>query len=281
MSRSSLQVRLDDVVVEFSGRRALDGVSLEMQSGEHVALVGLSGAGKTTLLNTLTGMIAPGAGTVSIEGSVLSALSPRQLRVVRSSIGFVHQDFSLVPGLRVVQNVISGRLGSRSFLGGVRDVLFPSREAITQAHEILESVGIHDKLFERVDRLSGGERQRVAIARALFQRPRILLADEPVSSVDPARARATIALLGDICTKNGITLCVSLHNLDLAREFFPRLIALRAGKVAFDKSPAMATSAEFEDLYRFTDAVNGTNSGMSSESVHGTGSTDMPGARFG
>ena len=149
----------------------------------------------------------------------------------------------------MIQNVASGRLGSQSLLGSLRTVLFPNRGEAVAIHEILERVGIEEKLYERTDRLSGGQQQRVAIARALYQKPVALLADEPVASVDPARARDTVSLLCDVSREQGLTLCMSLHNLDLAREFFPRLIGLRFGRVVFDEPASELTDAQFEALY--------------------------------
>ncbi len=247
MSDGHVEIR--NVTVAHASTHALDDVSLSLQPGEAVALVGLSGAGKSTLLSVCSGMIRPDSGSVEANGHELAKLTAAQLRRVRSRIGFIHQDFSLVPNLRVLQNVVSGRLGKRSFVGGVRDFLFPADDVVQKVYEILDSVGIAEKLYERTDRLSGGQRQRVAIARALFQSPDIILADEPISSVDPARAQRTIALLRQICTDRGLTLCVSLHNLELARAYFPRLIALKSGRVLFDKSVGCITQAEFDELY--------------------------------
>ncbi len=249
---------LEGVVVRHDGGggapiNALDGVALAIEPGEAVALVGPSGSGKTTLLSLLNGSTRPSAGRILVDGSDLTELSPRQLRLVRASIGTVHQDLALVPNLRVSQNVLSGRLGRLGFLASVRTMLWPSAEDLRSAHALLERVGIPEKLFERTDRLSGGERQRVAIARALHQQPAALLADEPVSSVDPARARDAVGLLRELSRERGLTLVVSLHNLDLARSFFPRLIGLRGGRVAFDAPPAEVDEAAFEALYELAD----------------------------
>ncbi|MDH3592193.1 MAG: ATP-binding cassette domain-containing protein, partial [Planctomycetota bacterium] len=148
------------------------------------------------------------------------------------------------------QNVVLGRLGNRSFFGAFRSLLRPARDELEEMHRILERVGIPEKLYQRTDKLSGGQQQRVAIARALYQEPASLLADEPVSSVDPARARDTIGLLTSISAERNLTLCMSLHNLDLARQYFPRLIGLREGRVVFDKPAAEITDGEFEALYR-------------------------------
>lgn len=250
MSREGAGFRIEELSVRFGDFDALSVIDLSIEAGERVALVGPSGAGKTTLLRLLNGTLRPTGGIVSVGDRRLSSLSPRELRRVRSEIGFIHQNHDLVPNVRVAQNVLSGMLGRISFLRSVRTMLYPSAGDLSRAHEILERVGIGDKLFERTDRLSGGQRQRVAVARALMQEPGALLADEPVSSVDPARARDTVELLTDLATRDGITLVMSLHNLELAKEFFPRMVGLRRGKVLFDRAPGDISSDDFDELYR-------------------------------
>ena len=235
--------------VVFGSTVALDSVDLEIGSGEAVGFVGLSGAGKTTLLCLLNGTVRPTGGTVQVDGRDLATLSFEELRKVRAGIGFVHQDLSLIPNLRVLHNVLAGRLGKLSFWGGVRAFLFPQRRYVHQIHEILERVGIPEKIYERTDRLSGGQRQRVAIARALFQQPEGMLADEPVSSIDPARACDLVELLTCIAKEEGLTLIMSIHNLELAKAFFPRLVGLRHGSVAFDKQVEEITEEDFNALY--------------------------------
>jgi phosphonate transport system ATP-binding protein len=247
--RAPFAFTVEAVSVQYRGNCALDRVTLHIASGEAVAIVGPSGAGKTTLLRLLNGSVCPSKGTVKVAGRSLADLTAEQLRCVRSSIGFVHQDLRLVPNLRVVQNVIAGRLGTMSLLRSMSALLCTPRPLINEAYEILECVGIPEKLYERTDRLSGGQRQRVAIARALFQRPIALIADEPVSSVDPARARDAVALLASVCKQRGITLCVSLHNLELARTYFPRLVGIRQGRIMFDRPTAVLKSHEFDSLY--------------------------------
>lgn len=231
---------------------ALSDLSLTICSGEAVAIVGPSGSGKTTLLRLLNGSVRPSNGRVQVNGRTVRDLGAHDLRQVRAGIGFVHQDLCLVPNVRVLHNVIAGRLGRMSLAGSIRATLFPGPALQREVYEVLERVGIPEKLHERTDRLSGGERQRVAIARALFQHPSALLADEPVSSVDPARARDAVQLLAELSRGSGLTLCVSLHNLELAREFFPRLIGLRGGRLLFDQQSSGLTASRFDDLYRLT-----------------------------
>ena len=243
---------LRDVSVRYGAATVLDKITLDIDDGESLAIVGPSGSGKTTLLRLLNGSVRPSAGELRIGGRALVEMGARELRRTRASIGFVHQDLRLVPNLRAVHNVIAGRLGTLSLAASLRAMLFLPRKLELEAHEILDRVGIGEKLHQRTDRLSGGQQQRVAIARALFQQPAALLADEPVASVDPARARDVLQLLTRLSSDSGLTLCVSLHNLELAREFFPRFIGLRRGQIAFDTPSARLRTDEFESLYRLT-----------------------------
>ncbi len=241
--------RLAGVTVTFGDQTALRDVDLEVAAGEAVGLVGPSGAGKTSLLRLANGSLRPTAGTVSVGGEDLSRLSARRLRALRSRIGTVHQDLSLIPNLRVIRNVLAGRLGRLSLAGAARLLFVPPRREVRRVHEILERVGIAEKLYERTDRLSGGQRQRVAIARALYQEPALMLPDEPISSLDPARARDTQRLLVEVCREAGITLCASLHDLAAARELLPRLVGLRHGRVVFDRPAAELDDDDFHGLY--------------------------------
>ena len=241
--------RLESVTVRVESSPLLQELDLEIAQGERVALVGPSGAGKTTLLRLMLGALYPSDGRVEHEGVDLANLDPQALRRARSRIGFVHQDHALVPNLRASQNVAAGRLGSRSLWAGLRSILWPSRADRLEIHQLLERVGIAQHMFQRADRLSGGERQRVAIARALFQRPVALLADEPLASVDPARARDLLQLLCGISEEDGLTLVVSLHDWPLVREFFPRLVGLRDGRLLFDLPSQKVREDDFARLY--------------------------------
>jgi len=223
---------------------------MEINTGEIVALVGPSGAGKTSLLRLMAGSLMADAGTASFAGQDLAQLDPSALRAVRSRIGFVHQDHSLIPIFRAHQNVIAGALGQRGFWSAARSMIRPTGTDLDRAHRLLERVGIPEKLCLRTDSLSGGQQQRVAIARALFQAPHALLADEPVASVDPTRARAVLSLMKEIAEERGLTLVASLHDIQLARELFPRLVGLRGGRLVFDSPTGKVNDAALEALYR-------------------------------
>lgn len=253
------QLLLHNVTVNYGQLTALDSVSLEIRQGEAIALLGPSGAGKTTLLKLFNGAVRPSQGQVSVNGNHLSSLTPAELQEVRANTGFIYQDLNLVPNLRVIQNVVTGRFGRRSLFAGALDVLSPSKTTTQHVYEVLEQVGIADKLYQRTDKLSGGQQQRVAIARALYQQPRALLCDEPVSSVDPSRARAVLKLLKKLSEDNGLTLCVSLHHLELAKEYFPRLVAMREGRIIFDKQTKDITSNEFSEIYQLTHKMDDNN----------------------
>lgn len=242
--------RVEGASLRYGSVQALRGVDLAIEPGERVGLVGPSGAGKSSLLALLGAAERPSEGVCRVNGRDLAGLSPRELRRQRGRLGFVHQDHRLVPNLRVSQNVIAGRLGALSLAASLRQLLLPPADTLAEVHALLERVGIEDKLYARSDRLSGGERQRVAIARALYQAPGGLLADEPVASVDPARAVDTLRLLTELCAERALTLVVSLHDLELARRFFPRLVGLRTGRVVFDRPTAEIAPEVFDALYR-------------------------------
>lgn len=241
----------DALGIDYGPAFSLNVPAMRISHGEAVAVVGPSGAGKTTLLGAFGAALRPDRGVVRVDGCALSDVDSAELRRIRTDIGFVPQDFALIPNVRVIRNVLAGRLGRQSFARSLRSQLWASESEALEAHEILERAGIGEKLYERTDTLSGGQRQRVAIARALYQRPSALLADEPVSSVDPARARDTLELLLALSRERGLTLMVSTHNIDLARELFPRLIGLRNGRVAFDADTSQVSSATISELYRF------------------------------
>jgi phosphonate transport system ATP-binding protein len=226
-------VRLDRASVRYAGRTALDQVSVTVSAGERVALVGPSGAGKSTLLRLCTRAVEPDEGTVRVLGEQLSTLSARELAAVRRRIGTVHQQLHLVGRLRVVHNVNAGRLGRWPWWRSLWSLASP--RDVGAARAALAATGIGDRLDERSDRLSGGEQQRVALARVLLQAPDLVLADEPVSSLDPARAEEVMRLLCDTVATGHRALLVSLHDFDLAVRHCDRLVGLRSGRLLFDR----------------------------------------------
>lgn len=240
---------LRNATVRFGDTVALQRVSLAIAEGERVGFVGPSGAGKTTLLRLLNASQLPTEGTAWLGGVSGESVRGDQLRALRSSIGLVPQRYHLVPSLRVLHNVLMGKLGKQGFLASMRSLLLPNQEEQEAVHALLEEVGIGEKLFAKTDTLSGGQQQRVAIARALYQRPRALLADEPVASVDPTRAEATMSLLTRLSGESELTLCVSLHDRALAKRHLPRLIGIRAGQVFKDAPSGAWSDADFEALY--------------------------------
>lgn len=237
--------RLSGVGRRFGGHRALDDVDLTVYAGERVALLGASGAGKSTLLSLLNGSLLASEGVVEVFGQVLAELSPSSLRKVQCRIGTISQRLDLIEQVRVLHNVSAGRLGtwsaSRALVSLVRS------RPDDDVRSALHSVGMDWAVHERTERLSGGERQRVAIARLLVQQPELILADEPVSSLDPARAAETLELLR--APARGSTLLISLHQPELARQHCTRAIGLREGRMVFDVHTAGLDDALLAGLY--------------------------------
>jgi len=229
------------------GTQALDDVCLEVAAGEFVALIGPSGAGKSTLLRALNGLVEPTAGEVLVDGLRVTGASRRRLREIRARIGVVFQQFNLLRRLSVRDNVLIGRLahvpGWRSLLGRF------SRSDVARVDAVLERVGLGGLGARRADSLSGGQQQRVAIARALVQDPRVLLADEPMASLDPALARTVMDLLRGINEERGITVITSLHVLDLAAQYGRRIVGLRAGRIVHDGPPESLTAGSAELIF--------------------------------
>ncbi len=230
-----------------SGTRALGGISLDIQRGEFVVLIGLSGSGKSTLLRCINRLVDPTTGSVLFDGVDVTRARGAELRRIRRRIGMIFQQFNLVRRASVFGNVLAGRLGSRPLWRTI--ALRPTREDVTLAFENLERVGIVDKAYARADALSGGQQQRVGIARALMQRPDLMLADEPVASLDPATSHSVMKYLEEINKKDGITVICSLHFLSLARRYGTRVVALKDGKVAFDGKPAEIDERRFKEIY--------------------------------
>src|SRR2546425_2586582 len=235
------------VKVYRGGTRALDDVSLEIEPGEFVVLIGLSGSGKSTLLRCINQLVEPTSGKIYFDGVEVTEMSGARLRRVRRRIGMIFQQFNLVRRSSVFSNVIAGRLGYRSTWRTI--ALRPPGEDIELAFKNLDRVGILKKSYQRADALSGGQQQRVGIARALMQHPQLMLADEPVASLAPATSHSVMKYLEEINKKDGITVICSLHFLSLARRYGTRVIALKGGKVAVDGQPDDIDERRFKDSY--------------------------------
>lgn len=229
------------------GTRALEDVSFEVTEGEFVILIGLSGSGKSTLLRCVNRLVDPSAGRVVFRGTDVTRARGRELRAVRQQMGMVFQQFNLVNRSTVLRNVLAGRLGHESGIGSLIG-LWP-RSTVRRAMACLERVGIADKARSRAGALSGGQQQRVGIARALMQEPRLILADEPVASLDPATSDSVMRYLGELNRQDGLTVLCSLHFLSLARKYGTRIIALRDGSLQFDGRPSEIDNERFREIY--------------------------------
>jgi phosphonate transport system ATP-binding protein len=231
---STTVIRVRNLTKEFDGGRvrALNDVSFDVEAGQLVVIIGLSGSGKSTLLRHINGLHQPTGGTVEVLGRNVPDLKGRQLRELRQDVGFVFQQFNIVGRISCMENVLSGALGR---LWGPRPgVLTYPKSLRREALGHLERVGLGDRAFQRTDTLSGGQQQRVAIARTLMQQPKIVLADEPVASLDPEISGQIMDLLFQACTENNITVLCSLHQVDLALGWANRLIGLNEGQIVLE-----------------------------------------------
>lgn len=224
---------------------ALQNISLTVPSGQFLVILGSSGAGKSTMMRILNGLEIPSQGQVIIDGI---ELNPQNLKAIRTRVGVVFQQFNLVDRLNVMTNILSGRLGRRNWLLSSL-FLFPKRD-IQLAHWALTRVGLVGKAWTRADQLSGGQQQRVGIARALAQEPTLILADEPVASLDPVTSVEIMSLLKEICQEQGITVVANLHQLEYARNYADRIIGLNQGQIVFDGSPAELTPQAEAAIYQ-------------------------------
>jgi phosphonate transport system ATP-binding protein len=226
---------------------ALKRLSLEVDAGEQLAIIGPSGAGKTTLLQLLACALRPEAGTLLLDGQDPWQLPARRLQHLRGSLFLAPQVPPLPPRQRVVTSVLAGRLPRQGLWDSLRSLVYPT--GIAQADAALARFDLSDKLFARVDRLSGGERQRVGLARALLSQAKLLLVDEPLSALDPARAAQAVATLTAAARESGATMVVTLHDVPMALQHFPRIVGMREGQLVFDLPPWRVTPELLQDLY--------------------------------
>ncbi|EEM82603.1 Phosphonates import ATP-binding protein phnC [Bacillus thuringiensis serovar huazhongensis BGSC 4BD1] len=230
-----------------NGTKGLNNINLKIQKGEFVVMVGLSGAGKSTLLRSVNRLHEITEGEIIIEGESITAAKGTDLRRMRRDIGMIFQSFNLVKRSTVLKNVLAGRVGYHSTLRTTLG-LFP-KEDVELAFQALKRVNILEKAYARADELSGGQQQRVSIARALAQEAKIILADEPVASLDPLTTKQVLDDLKKINEDFGITTIVNLHSIDLARQYATRIIGLHAGEIVFDGLVEEATDEKFAEIY--------------------------------
>ncbi|MFZ4403842.1 MAG: phosphonate ABC transporter ATP-binding protein [Pseudobdellovibrionaceae bacterium] len=230
-----------------NGVQALKSVSFDVKKGEFLVVIGLSGSGKSTLLRCLNRLHDPSSGQIFFHGEDIAYVRGEKVRSVRQKISMIFQHFNLIPRHTVLANVLMGRLGAtktwKSLLG-----LFSKQDQL-QAMQYLQLVGIADKSKIRADQLSGGQQQRVAIARALAQQPELLLADEPVASLDPATCHIVMDYLKKVNQELGITIICNLHFLSLVRQYATRVIALKGGEIVYEGSPKNIDEKWFEQIY--------------------------------
>ncbi len=230
-----------------NGTVALKNVSFEVQDGEFLAVIGLSGSGKSTLLRCINRLIEPTSGKIIWNDIDVTAARTSELRNIRRQIGMVFQQFNLVKRSSVMSNVLSGRLGYVSPSLSLVNYFSPADQK--RALDNLEQVGLSEKAYVRADSLSGGQQQRVGIARALMQEPKLILADEPVASLDPVLAHSILKYLEELNKKRGITVLCSLHFLDLVHRYATKAIALKDGEVVFQGLPKEIDDAQFKAIY--------------------------------
>ncbi len=231
-----------------NGVKGLIDVNLTINNGEFISIIGLSGAGKSTLLRSINRLNDISEGDITIDGASISKANKKQLRLIRRQIGLISQQFNLVKRSTVQKNVLSGRLGYYSSFKSIFGLF--KKEDYELCNEVLEKVGLLDKLHERCDNLSGGQQQRVSIARTLAQQANIILGDEPVASLDPVTSQEIMEELKNINTTMNKTIIVNIHSVELAKQFSSRIIALQDGRVVFNDVPEALTNDKLTMIYK-------------------------------
>lgn len=240
-------LRIENLTKSFKSRNAVSAINLDIPEGQMVGVIGRSGAGKSTLLRMINRLAEPSGGRILFEGRDITALKGRDLLAWRADCAMVFQQFNLVGRLDVITNVMTGRLHHHGFVSSMLQLFSEADRA--RAIRALDRLGMAHTALQQADTLSGGQMQRVAIARALVQEPRILLADEPIASLDPLNARIVMDALRAINREDGITVMCNLHTLDTARTYCDRIIGLSQGHVVFDGAPEALTEAAAREIY--------------------------------
>lgn len=261
-----MNFRLDNLTRQFGNNKAVDSVSIEIPAGQMVGVIGRSGAGKSTLLRMINRLVDPTSGSIRFGDVEISTLRGVALRNWQRDCAMIFQQFNLVPRLDVLTNVLLGRLNHRSTALSMLNIF--SREERLMAIAALERLGIEQTALQAAGTLSGGQQQRVAIARALMQSPKMVLADEPIASLDPLNAKIVMDALRDINEREGITVVTNLHTLDTARNYCERIIGMARGRVVFDGSPSELTADAVHEIYGADSHGAGIDETMTSTSIN-------------
>lgn len=227
---------------------ALKGINLEFNTGEFVVVIGPSGAGKSTFIRCINRMIDSSEGEIVFDGVHMEKIKGRALRKQRSSIGMIFQHYNLIGRVNVIKNVLYGRLGKMSFVKSFLGLY--NKEDKQEAFTLLKKVGLEEQIYKRADALSGGQMQRVGICRAIIQQPKLLLADEPIASLDPKSADIVMDQIKEITTERNLTCIVNLHQVDYAKKFASRIVGIKNGLVVFDGKPSELTDEMIADIYK-------------------------------
>ncbi|WP_183729146.1 MULTISPECIES: phosphonate ABC transporter ATP-binding protein [unclassified Rhizobium] len=257
---------LKNVTRRFGKKLAVDSVTLDIPQGQMVGIIGRSGAGKSTLLRMINRLQEPSSGTIHFGGVEVSGLRGQALRNWQRDCAMIFQQFNLVPRLDVLTNVMLGRLNHRSTILSLLNVF--SREERIHAIAALERLGIEQTALQAAGTLSGGQQQRVAIARALMQKPKMVLADEPIASLDPLNAKIVMDALRDINEREGITVITNLHTLDTARNYCERIVGMAGGRVVFDGKPSELTAEAVKEIYGTDKDGAGIDETMTSTAIN-------------
>jgi phosphonate transport system ATP-binding protein len=239
---------IDSLSRRFGTKAAVDNVRFEVEPGSFVGIIGRSGAGKSTLLRLINRLIEPSGGRILFDGCDVTALRGRELREWRANAAMIFQQFNLVPRLDVLTNVLLGRISRHGTVPSLFKRFTAAERAM--AVETLERLDLAPHAFQRTDTLSGGQQQRVAIARALMQEPSMVLADEPIASLDPRNAARVMEALKTINTEDGITVLCNLHTIDAARQYSDRIVGMAHGRIVFDGPPSELTAAAMREIYQ-------------------------------
>ncbi|CAK7018793.1 phosphonate ABC transporter ATP-binding protein [Tissierella sp. P1] len=241
-------LKLENITVSYDGKAlAVDNINLEIEQGEFIGVIGSSGSGKSSILKTINLLVRPIKGKVYVDDVDIIGLKNSQLRTIRRSIGFVFQDYNLIDRSSVLDNVLVGRLGYKSSFKSIFGIF--NDEDYENASRALGQVGLDEKMFERADQLSGGQKQRVSIAKTLCQNPKIILADEPVASLDISTSKIIMEYFKTINEKNNITILINLHDVNLAKRYCDRIIALKKGKILYDGKAGDLSNELLKKIY--------------------------------